>query len=1167
MTALAFIIGVVFVFSALLAYETSTDSSQPRLRQFGLFSWLVAGNWPAKVGAGLLIIGFGALIRYMLLNIDVPPEIKLGAGIGISAILGVTAFLLRQYPKRRAMYLALAGAAHGVAYLTAYSAYGFFGFVNDVTGLALLVLVACASAMFAVSANAASIAVLAMAGAFAAPAFAIGAPGPLIVYSYYLAASSLTLLLVLARGWRALIHLSFLFTLAGALFFAWTHGFYRPEHYAIMQPMLLALVALHLLMPQAEHRATRGRWLVRFDTGYFVALPIVAAILTLAIAPSAREQGALGLAALGAMWALVAMGLRWRKREEAAPHALMSTLFFAAAALFFIRDVPFSLVGLVTAAGFLTLAPRLGLSRTVMAICAGAMLVFAAGHVMGSIFAGAVGQPFINHLFAERMVAVSALAWAGFVAHRRDLSLAKVLGIVAAAWAALSLTAELARLHFEYLPQLVHSGLICIALGISVLYAARTLPAGWMGALTLLILGSAWWAAAHAPLFLAYMLGLLAPISLALLGRGGANRADHTDWPGVLALGVLPLAVLPWASRLDTLLTIDSHFFVGLLTVTAALGCVIYGQALNWRTRAWNDSILPILSWVLVIALGGTLLFYIERSFWAIGFELLSLATLFIITRSRLQESRDTILGIATITLAAFTLQAMLLRIFGPAGVLNITDLTKMHMPAVISLLWATLGGGLCWWSTRATSRPLWSFGATLLALSAVKLVLFDFGSLGQLGNIVALIAAGGVFLAVAWLAPIPPKHHGNQHAPTQKPVPPMAAHPQPAVSAQAHLNADAKSDQHTADRPISRPWNASEQATSSVHSTLISVAIAICVILAGAAFFIFQRARAPLPPLPPALTQPNISPEANAAVTPAPAPAGDTIKQSIEATSPPKIIDACSQFLARLPNDYVLHAGGEYSGRKLGFQIDQSGHEATRFDVVVNDPGRNVVLALGAYEPSVWNIRWSPQTRIVGVYVSGYHRQAIAGLDPEIPVLNSSYDNRGTCGYFYMSRNEAAKADIQVRRIFGRPATAYSIASNGQLEIGRPLNGTSTTQSNRVTVESFRDRESPLAGEAGLEQLVREGKLRPARRDDMLAWAGAQRRASDQPPINITGGQPPNEARTTIIRGAYVVLAPMRFPAGLHGAHSATFIVMHGVPRPEGDPGHSSVLDMNTIN
>jgi len=66
-----------------------------------------------------------------------------------------------------------------------------------------------------------------------------------------------------------------------------------------------------------------------------------------------------------------------------------------------------------------------------------------------------------------------------------------------------------------------------------------------------------------------------------------------------------------------------------------------------------------------------------------------------------------------------------------------------------------------------------------------------------------------------------------------------------------------------------------------------------------------------------------------------------------------------------------VLYVGGGYAGRPLGFNIDDSGHSATRFDVLVNQPGKNVALALGAYEPTVWNIRWTPDTKIVGVYVA----------------------------------------------------------------------------------------------------------------------------------------------------------------------------------------------------
>lgn len=42
---------------------------------------------------------------------------------------------------------------------------------------------------------------------------------------------------------------------------------------------------------------------------------------------------------------------------------------------------------------------------------------------------------------------------------------------------------------------------------------------------------------------------------------------------------------------------------------------------------------------------------------------------------------------------------------------------------------------------------------------------------------------------------------------------------------------------------------------------------------------------------------------------------------------------------------------------------------------------------------------------------------------------------------------------------------------------------------------------------------------------------------------------------------GEYIVREKMRFPAGLYGAHSVTFLIMKGAPYPDGDPGHSCVV------
>lgn len=59
-----------------------------------------------------------------------------------------------------------------------------------------------------------------------------------------------------------------------------------------------------------------------------------------------------------------------------------------------------------------------------------------------------------------------------------------------------------------------------------------------------------------------------------------------------------------------------------------------------------------------------------------------------------------------------------------------------------------------------------------------------------------------------------------------------------------------------------------------------------------------------------------------------------------------------CSFSELKLPTDFSVFAAGAYSGRKISFQIDQSGHDGTQIDVAVNSPNKPVVLMLGAYEP-----------------------------------------------------------------------------------------------------------------------------------------------------------------------------------------------------------------------
>lgn len=266
------------------------------------------------------------------------------------------------------------------------------------------------------------------------------------------------------------------------------------------------------------------------------------------------------------------------------------------------------------------------------------------------------------------------------------------------------------------------------------------------------------------------------------------------------------------------------------------------------------------------------------------------------------------------------------------------------------------------------------------------------------------------------------------------------------------------------------------------------------------------------------------------------------------------------------LPAKTKSFAAGSYSGRKLDFQIDDSGHQATQIDVAVNHRAEPVVLVLGAYEPTIWNIGWSSDSRIVAVLVSGYHRQVVAGLPKSVPTLVSTYDNKGACGSFYVSADTIAAVNPISQRVYERPVERVYLARDGRVVIGDTLPaGVALVTGNGPTPDSFRNKDAPLAGPAGIEDAVRKGLLREASDADARAWAQAQAALPanrDLPPVQ---GMDTPAVKTVRLHNAYVVLKPMRMPAGLYGAHSVTLFVPKGIPRPTGPLGHSRILDFNT--
>ena len=264
---------------------------------------------------------------------------------------------------------------------------------------------------------------------------------------------------------------------------------------------------------------------------------------------------------------------------------------------------------------------------------------------------------------------------------------------------------------------------------------------------------------------------------------------------------------------------------------------------------------------------------------------------------------------------------------------------------------------------------------------------------------------------------------------------------------------------------------------------------------------------------------------------------------------TPAKVVDVCNRFADQMPADHVVLASGAYGGRPLGYLAEPSKHEMTAFDVYVDEPDRDVVLALGAYEPAIWNIRLTRATRVVGVIASGYHQGVVAGLSSDVPVLQAAHDDRAPCGYFYIDGGRTQAADALVRSLLARAVSTVYIPNNGRVSIGRATTPDSAFMSSNPTpLDRMRPANATLTGATGIDALLQDGKLRQASAAELDVWLSRSRAATGSVPSKLSSGL----ARNGHVK-IYMVLKPLELPTRLSGLH--VFIVPSGLPVPGGGP------------
>lgn len=281
--------------------------------------------------------------------------------------------------------------------------------------------------------------------------------------------------------------------------------------------------------------------------------------------------------------------------------------------------------------------------------------------------------------------------------------------------------------------------------------------------------------------------------------------------------------------------------------------------------------------------------------------------------------------------------------------------------------------------------------------------------------------------------------------------------------------------------------------------------------------------------------------------------PAGGPDAQVVRAPKGPM-----SPVFGQLPAEFTVQAVGTYAGLEEveDVQLDDSANTVRQAEVVVNQPGKAVVLILTAYDPTVWRVGRTRNTQLLGVLVSGYHGQALIGIDKKVPHAVTSHETKKTPWFYaYKASPGLLAMNDVVKRLIGREIDRFeNRAVNGVFHVGEPPNDPAdVVYSDDLRVEKFVvDPARPPAGAKGLDQLVKEGKLRQATQADIDAWVekASEKYKRFNPELRVDAPMRPD---TT-----YVVLKELTLPDGLYGGHSRSFILGDAIPFPAGPPAHN---------
>jgi uncharacterized membrane protein len=752
--------------------------------------WLFEGNLPVKIGAILIFLGVGYLLKLAADEgwFALPIEFRY---LGVAtAALGALAWGWMQRSAKPAFGLSLQGAALGVLLLAVFGAFRVHDLLPAGAAFALVVVLVAGGALLAVFQHSIALAVLAFTGGYLAPVLiSTGSGDHVALFSYYAVLNLAVLGIAWFRPWRALNLIGFVFTFAIGTLWGWRY--YRPELLASVLPFVAGFFLFYVAIPVLY--ALRGQGAKRgFVDGTLVfGTPLLAFPLAAALLADDRMGLAYCVLAVAVLYVALAA---WLIRRDGM--RLLAQSFG------------------VLAVGFATLAVPLALStRWTAAVWAlqGAALVWL----------GLRQARWLPTFTGWLLQGLAALAW--------------FWGIFDGGWSAQP--GEWPLLNGPAL------GVACMALGaFAVSWLHERAGGRRFSVWPPFLLGLFWWGIAgvrevdvhgdawrdDAPwvVFAALSLALAALLRRAL-------PWPRLGWPVVaLLIGGTPLVLasleaspqgpllLPeggawFAWLLAALFALHgiareplqrglSWAHVGLLASFAALaGAQLWAMGRQSLDDGWSQAaaVLPLLLLAWLAAwrpravgwpLAGHFETYAGRWLAVAGLALaawwiLALGSAgdtaplpFVPLLNPLELLQVLVLLFALGMLRAGTARTALRVLLPLAGFALLTTMTLRGVhhataapwsPAILdsfvaqtalTVAWSVAGVAAWIAGSKRRSRPLWTAGAVLMGLVLGKLALVDRGYIGDLPGIVSFLAVGVLLVLVGWFAPSPPRRESE---------------------------------------------------------------------------------------------------------------------------------------------------------------------------------------------------------------------------------------------------------------------------------------------------------------------------------------------------------------------------------------------------------------------